>query len=113
MVLDFVELKDFIDKSGLKQKAISERSGVPEVQLCLILQGKRKCEVGENASICDALGVKVDRFIKKETRMPDKKGASKVDEKESFEKMTERFTDNRDLFIRNETLRIHTLIQWE
>lgn len=71
MVLDFVELKDFIDKSGLKQKAISEKSGVPEVQLCLILQGKRKCEVGEYASICDALGVKVDRFIKKEPRMSD------------------------------------------
>lgn len=67
MVLDFVELKNFIDKSGLKQKAISEKSGVPEVQLCLILQGKRKCEVGEYASICDALGVKVDRFIRKKT----------------------------------------------
>ena len=72
MVLDFMELKDFIDKSGLKQKAIAEKSGVPEVQLCLILQGKRKCEVGEYASICDALGVKVDRFIRKKPRMPDK-----------------------------------------
>ena len=51
MVLDFMELKDFIDKSGLKQKAIAEKSGVPEVRLCLILQGKRKCEVGEYASI--------------------------------------------------------------
>ena len=72
MVLDFMELKDFIDKSGLKQKAIAEKSGVPEVQLCLILQGKRKCEVGEQASICEALGVKVDRFIRKKPRMPDK-----------------------------------------
>ena len=72
MVLDYLELKDFIDKSGLKQKAIAEKSGVPEVQLCLILQGKRKCEVGEYASICNALGVKVDRFIRKRPRMPDK-----------------------------------------
>lgn len=72
MILDFVELKNFIDKSGLKQKTIAEKSGVPEVQLCLILQGKRKCEVGEYASICDALGVKVDRFIRKSPRMPDK-----------------------------------------
>ena len=55
MVLDYLELKDFIDKSGLKQKASAEKSGVPEVQLCLILQGKRKCEVGEYASICNLL----------------------------------------------------------
>ena len=72
MILDFIELKDFIDKSGLKQKAIAEKSGVPEVQLCLILQGKGKCEVGEYASICEALGVNVDRFIKKKPRIPEK-----------------------------------------
>lgn len=72
MILDFMELKKFIDDSGLKQKAIAEKSGVPEVQLCLILQGKRKCEVGEYASICNALGVKVDRFIKKSDSMIDK-----------------------------------------
>ena len=65
MILDLMALKDFIDKSGLKQKVIAEKSGVSEVQLCLILQGKRKCEVGEYASICNALGVKVDKFIKK------------------------------------------------
>lgn len=72
MILDFMELKDFIDKSGLKQKAIAEKSGVPEVQLCLILQGKRKCEVGEYASICEAWGVNVDRFIKKKPRIQEK-----------------------------------------
>ena len=65
MILDLMALKDFIDKSGLKQKVIAEKSGVSEVRLCLILQGKRKCEVGEYASICDALGVRVDKFIKK------------------------------------------------
>lgn len=68
MILDLMALKDFIDKSGLKQKVIAEKSGVSEVQLCLILQGKRKCEVGEYASICDALGVRVDKFIKKSTK---------------------------------------------
>lgn len=34
--------------------------------------GKRKCEVGEYASICEALGVNVDRFIKKKPRIPEK-----------------------------------------
>lgn len=69
MIFDFMDLKKFIDESGLKQKVIAEKSGVPEVQLCLILQGKRKCEVGEYASICNVLGVKLERFIKK---IPDK-----------------------------------------
>ena len=68
MILDLIELKDFIDKSGLKQKTIAEKSGISEVQLCLILQGKRKCEVGEYASICGALGVKVDKFIRKSSK---------------------------------------------
>lgn len=63
--LDFQKLKDYIEESGYKQKSIAEKSGVHEVRLCLILQGKRKCEVGEYASICDALGVNMNRFIKK------------------------------------------------
>ena len=69
MFFDFMDLKKFIDESGLKQKVIAEKSGVPEVQLCLILQGKRKREVGEYASICNVLGVKLERFVKK---TPDK-----------------------------------------
>lgn len=64
MILDFVELKKYIEENGIKQKIIAEKSGIPEVQLCLILQGKRKCEVGEYASICSVLGVKVNKFIK-------------------------------------------------
>ena len=71
MVLDFMELKKYIEEKGIKQKIIAEKSGIPEVQLCLILQGKRKCEVGEYASICKALGVKVNRFIK--PRLPKEK----------------------------------------
>lgn len=71
MILDFLELKEYIDKAGLKQKSVAEKAGIPEVQLCLILQGKRKCEVGEYASICNALGVNIGKFIRK-VRMPDK-----------------------------------------
>lgn len=76
MRLDLVELKKFIEKSGLKQKVIAEKSGMPEVRLCLILQGKRKCEAGEYASICDTLGVEYDRFIRKKICMPDEKTKS-------------------------------------
>lgn len=64
-VLDYVRLKEYIDEAGIKQKAISEKADLSEVQLSLILNGKRKCDVGEYASICSVLGVELDKFINK------------------------------------------------
>ena len=72
MIFDYTGLKSYIEDLGIKQKCISQKSGVPEVQLSLILQGKRKCEVGEYASICEALGVKIDKFIVNKLITPDK-----------------------------------------
>jgi predicted transcriptional regulator len=63
MILDYEALKKYIEKVGLKQKAIAQKANMPEARLCLILQGKRKCEVGEYARICSSLGVEIDRFI--------------------------------------------------
>ena len=68
LVFDTTEMKKHIESSGIKQKAISEKSGIPEVALSLILQGKRKCEIGEYASICEVLGVNIGEFLK--PRMP-------------------------------------------
>lgn len=68
MVLDIVKLKKYIDEKGLKQKFISERSNIPEPKLSQILSGKRKCEVGEYANICKALGVEFQLFIVPETK---------------------------------------------
>lgn len=62
--LDSEGMKKFIESSGLKQKAISEKSGISESALSLILQGKRKCEIGEYATICGVLGVNTDRFLR-------------------------------------------------
>lgn len=70
MVLDILGLKSYIDTTGIKQKSISEKSGVPESALCLILQGKRKCETGEYASICSVLNVPLGKFVKK--KLPEK-----------------------------------------
>lgn len=72
--LDNVGLKNYIGEAGIKQKAISEKSGVPETKLCFILQGKRKCEAGEYASICKALDVPMNKFLK--PRLSDKKEVS-------------------------------------
>ena len=66
MILDIVELKTYIEEHGIKQKYISEKAGISEPALSLILRGKRKCEVGEYANICRALGVEFQRFVKKE-----------------------------------------------
>lgn len=64
MFFDFSDMKRYIDESGVKQRVISERSGIPEVSLSLILQGKRKCEAGEYASLCNVLGVDPNTFMK-------------------------------------------------
>ena len=64
MFFDFSEMKDYVDKNGIKQKAISKKSGISEVSLSLILQGKRKCEAGEYASLCNVLGVDPYTFMK-------------------------------------------------
>lgn len=64
LVLDHQAFKKYIEDSGMKQKAISEKTGVPETALCLILQGKRKCEIGEYANICTVLNVPMGKFLK-------------------------------------------------
>lgn len=69
-VLDSEEMKKYVESSGIKQKAISEKSGLSESALSLILQGKRRCEIGEYATICDVLGVNTNKFLK--PRIPEK-----------------------------------------
>lgn len=51
LVLRHELLKSYIEISGLKQKAISEKTGIPRSAFCAILQGKRKCEVGGYARL--------------------------------------------------------------
>lgn len=57
-------LKNYVDKIEIKQKTLAEKAGIRETALCFILQGKRKCEAGEYANICNALGVPMTMFIK-------------------------------------------------
>ena len=62
--MDVLGMKKYIRENGLKQKVISERAGMTEARLCMILQGKRKCEAGEYAGLCNALGVCASKFMK-------------------------------------------------
>ncbi len=69
MFFDIHGLKQYIDETGIKQKVIAEKAGMSETTLCLILQGKRKCEVNECVNICNALNVKLEMFVK--PRLPE------------------------------------------
>ena len=66
--IDARDIKEYIERSGLKQKAVAEKSGLDESKLCMSLQGKRKLEAGEYANICSVLGVPMTMFVK--PRMP-------------------------------------------
>jgi len=58
-------IKEYIDKQGIKKKHVAEKAGMTENALHLALNGKRKLLADEYVSICRALGVSYDRFIKK------------------------------------------------
>ena len=62
--IDVRDIKAYIERSGFKQKAVAEKSGLDEYKLCMSLQGKRKLEAGEYASICSVLGVPMTKFVK-------------------------------------------------
>ncbi len=68
--IDVNEIKLYIERSGFKQKAITEKSGLDESKLCMSLQGKRKLEAGEYANICSVLGVPMTMFVK--PKIPEK-----------------------------------------
>ncbi len=74
MFFDYVALKAYISELGIKQKVVAEKANIDERKLCLIIQGKRKCEAGEYANLCNALGVGPNKFMKQ--KMPDEKTAS-------------------------------------
>ena len=45
--IDARDIKAYIERSGFKQKAVAEKSGLNEFKLCMSLQGKRKLEARE------------------------------------------------------------------
>ncbi|MCD8046212.1 MAG: helix-turn-helix transcriptional regulator [Clostridiales bacterium] len=63
MTVDVAEMKAYIESAGYKQKAIAEKIGMGEANLCQALLGKRKLEAGEYAGICNAIGVPMSKFI--------------------------------------------------
>lgn len=60
----FERVKQYIDKNGITQRELSERTNIPETTLSLILRGGRKFECDEFELIVQALGVPASEFIK-------------------------------------------------
>lgn len=60
----YQKLNDYISSNGIKQKFISEKTGISENILSMILNGKRKIDADEFVEIVLALGLKPNYFIK-------------------------------------------------
>lgn len=53
----------YINENGIKQRFISDKTGIPENILSMILNGKRKMDADEFVEIILALGVDANFFI--------------------------------------------------
>lgn len=56
------DIKSYLKRNGIKQSYIAEETGIPEPTLSVMLNGKRRIEVGEYFLICDALNVPLEQF---------------------------------------------------
>lgn len=56
------DIKKYIEKNGIKQTFVSEKTGIPDPILNMMLNDKRKIEVNEYMKICDAIGVPLEQF---------------------------------------------------
>lgn len=56
-------IADYIRDNGLKQKFISDRTGIEPVKLSNILNGKRNLAADECEKICIALNVDPNTFL--------------------------------------------------
>ena len=59
----YQKISKYITENGIKQKYISEKSGIPENALSMILNGKRKLDADEFVEIILVLGVDANYFI--------------------------------------------------
>jgi transcriptional regulator with XRE-family HTH domain len=53
----------YLFNNGIRQKFVSEKTGIQQSKLSLSLYGKRKIPIEEYVLICKALNVPLDKFI--------------------------------------------------
>lgn len=59
-----IRIKQYLAENGISQTFISQKSGIPLPKLNLSLNGRRKMTLEEYTGICNALNVRVDKFLK-------------------------------------------------
>lgn len=64
-------IKDYIQKQGLTQSFVANKTGIPIQTLNAICNGKQKISVERYFSICDVLNVSVDQF--KQQKPPERR----------------------------------------
>lgn len=65
-MFDYLELKNFLESNGIKQKFIAKSIDVAEPVLSDILNGKRKCPLEIYARLCKFLKLPFEKFITEE-----------------------------------------------
>ncbi len=61
--IDIDAMKNYIIKTGIKQKIIAKKTGMSEGQICRTLQGERKLMAEEYINICYVLQVPMTKFL--------------------------------------------------
>lgn len=59
------EIKNYLNKKGIKQKVIADKSNMPIQTLNAILNEQRKLGAEEYFVLCNSIGVPVDYFASK------------------------------------------------
>lgn len=60
--LQGTDIKDYLEKNGIKQSYVSEKTEIPAPILNMMLNNNRKIEINEYMKICDAIGVPLEQF---------------------------------------------------
>ena len=68
----YEKVRAYIDDNGLKQIAVAEKAGIPNVTFNAILNGKRTLYADDLRAICFALNVSPEVFIEFESEATKK-----------------------------------------
>ena len=62
-MFQYWRLKQFIEERGLIQKFVAQKTGIEEVALSNILNGRQKCSLENYVTLCIFFNVPFDSFI--------------------------------------------------
>lgn len=60
----YQKIKKYLEENGIKQKFLSDKTGIPENTLSMMLNGSRKIDADELVKIVISLNLDANYFIK-------------------------------------------------